>query len=499
MKNILANRLKREFRLFNLSLLGFLALVVLIEIGTVYMLGLMLERTFAAWVPTLVVSTLVLLTIVLIVMLLVSALGSRVRAVAAEGLTDELRELRAANQRARSLQAMASTLRATLSFERVVESALDVCGLAIEELGASSRDMVGAVFLYEADRLKPIFSRSFQPNDHEQWLEGHSGIVARALTQAEPTVTLAPEADPELSRLLTFQDCRTVVCVPLRAGFQIFGAMIIGTAVPIKFTREQLELFTSVADHAVIALQNAKLYQDLRAEKQRMIEADEDARKELARDLHDGPTQSVAAIAMRVNFIRSLIPRDPAQAIVELEKVERLAHQTSHEIRSMLFTLRPLVLETDGLAAAVEAVIGRIEQAYDLPIRLVGGDSCDLLDDYAQSVVFSIVEEALSNARKYSDASEVEIRFWREDDLFVAQVEDDGVGFDIQSVNASYSTRGSLGMVNMQERADRVDGSLRIDSRPGRGTKVTLVVPLEKHGRVSQNGQPAHRWVSWPH
>jgi signal transduction histidine kinase len=275
--------------------------------------------------------------------------------------------------------------------------------------------------------------------------------------------------------------------------------MIIGAGDRVDFEQEHLDLFNSVGDHAVIALQNAKLYQDLKAEKQRIIEADEDARKELARDLHDGPTQSVAAIAMRVNFIRSLISRDPDQAIAELDKVERLARHTSQEIRGMLFTLRPLVLETEGLAAAIETVIERIHQAHQLPIRLIGAEAADLLDEQAQSIVFSIVEEALSNARKYAEASRVEVRLWREDDLFVAQVKDDGVGFDVQSVNSSYSTRGSLGMVNMRERAERVDGSLRVESKPGRGTSVTLVVPLDKHGNPNPQSQSmGHRrqWVA---
>ncbi len=101
----------------------------------------------------------------------------------------------------------------------------------------------------------------------------------------------------------------------------------------------------------------------------------------------------------------------------------------------------------------------------------------------AQGVVFSIVEEALGNARKYSKANLIQVRFWQEDDLFVAMVRDDGVGFDTQDVNQDYSSRGSLGMVNMRERAERIDGSLRLESAPGNGTTVTLVVPLAKHGR----------------
>ncbi len=88
----------------------------------------------------------------------------------------------------------------------------------------------------------------------------------------------------------------------------------------------------------------------------------------------------------------------------------------------------------------------------------------------------------MGNARKCSQATTIEVRLWREEELFVARIQDDGIGFDIQSVNATYSSRSSLGMVNMRERAERIDGSLKVESSPGRGTTITLVVPLDKHG-----------------
>ena len=490
MKDKATKQLGKEFNRLNWLLITLLLLVAGLQAGTLYILSRVMRVSLSAWLPTIIVSNFIIIAVSLIFLLLIGALRSRVLSTSRNLMQEELHELRASNNRARSLQAMATTLRATLSFERVVEAALDVCSLALQEMGVSSRALVGAVFLYESDQLIPVATRSFIPHDLDQRIDGQQGIIALALNQAEPTMTAEPQNDPELNKFLTFQECKTVVCVPLRAGFQIYGAMILGTEKRVGFEQEHLDLFNSVGDHVVIALQNAKLYQDLRAEKQRLIEADEDARKELARDLHDGPTQSVAAIAMRVNFIRSLISRDPQQAIVELDKVESLARNTSQEIRGMLFTLRPLVLETEGLAAAIETVIERIHHGHELPVRLIGAEAADLLDEQAQSIVFSIVEEALGNARKYSEASHVEVRLWREDDLFVAQVKDDGVGFDIQSVNSSYSARGSLGMVNMHERAERVDGSLRVESAPGKGTTVTLVVPLDKH--ANQNPNPIH-------
>src|SRR5512140_3158149 len=111
-------------------------------------------------------------------------------------------------------------------------------------------------------------------------------------------------------------------------------------------------------------MQNARLYSDLEQEKERMLEIQEDARKKLARDLHDGPTQSVAAIAMRVNFARRLMERDAKAAAEELFKIEDLARHTTKEIRHMLFTLRPLILESSGLTAALEAMAEKMHETY---------------------------------------------------------------------------------------------------------------------------------------
>ncbi|MDX1662429.1 MAG: GAF domain-containing sensor histidine kinase [Candidatus Promineifilaceae bacterium] len=476
------SQLTREFRLFHLRVLALLVFLLAVVTAAIVGLSWYLNEPLGEWLSVLLIVTGFIILLGVMLLLMGMSLAMRVHHIASEMLDEELGELRAARVRARSLQTMASTLRATLSPERVVEAALDVCGLALEEMGVPANALIGAVYLYEHEELRPIAARSLLSADFDKPLF-EDGIIGESIQQAESVIISEPAHDRALKELQTFRNARVAVCIPLRISFQRFGVLLLGSEAPIELGYEQLAYFNAVADHVAIALQNAKLYQDLKAEKQRIINADEIARKELARDLHDGPTQSVAAIAMRVNFIRSLVTRDPEQAMEELSKVERLARDTSQDIRGMLFTLRPLVLETEGLAAAVWTVVNRIKEDYDIPVRFKGAETASLLDDHAQSVVFSIVEEALSNARKYSQATEIKVRLWREQGLFVAQVQDNGIGFDMESVNSSYSGRGSLGMVNMRERAERVEGSLRVESTIGMGTTVTLVVPLDKHGR----------------
>jgi signal transduction histidine kinase len=459
--------------------LAFLALVA----AFYYLVGGLFSNLANNWLVALGIAILLFSGVTVLIFSLVVRAREKLTTAVAQKVYEETHEMEAANKRLRSLQELASIMRTTLSFERVVEEALNVCNQALIESGTPKDALVSTVFLFAGDSLRPVQTRSFMGADLDRRVPGKKGLLGRALSEVELSVAHNIERDPELRTFTSFRSCQTAVCIPLRVGFNFFGAMLIGAKVPIQLSHDHQELFTSVADQAVISLQSARLYQELESEKQRLIEANENARKELARDLHDGPTQSIAAIAMRINFIRSLVGRDPEQAMMELQKVEELAKQTSKDIRGMLFTLRPLVLETQGLEAAIEAVINRLREIDGLNIMLHGGDHCDLLDDQAQSVVFSIVEEALGNARKYAQAKLIEVRFWQEDNLFVALIQDDGVGFDTQNVNRDYSSRGSLGMVNMRERAERINGSLRVESAPKKGTQITLVVPLEKHSR----------------
>lgn len=477
--------LARYFRRFALLSWSGRITLLLIQAVIAYFVAQYLMIEPIAWISGLGLSTAIILLLGLVDGYLAQTTQRDVQKKLDQEVGSELVRLQKAKKRAESLQNMSSTLRTSLNYEKVVEAALDVCGLAFEEMGIPARSLIGAVMLYDGGDLVPLAARGFVMRDLGKTVPAESGgIIHESLKEADPVATDNPAQDPVLKYYSAFANSSAAVSVPLRAGFQNYGAMVLGCLDRnITFTDEHLELFNAVADQAVIALENARFYQELEEEKQRIIQAEEEARKELARDLHDGPTQTVSAIVMRINFIRSLLMRDPKQAVQELEKVEELAKGAVRDIRGMLFTLRPLVLETQGLAAAIETVGNRLRENDGINVQVVGGEYGDLLNERAQGVVFYIIDEALGNARKHAQAKHIEVRFWKEKDLFAARIRDDGVGFDVSSVNKNYSSRGSLGMVNMHERATLIDGSLRVDSAEGRGTAITLVVPLNKHGR----------------
>ncbi len=393
----------------------------------------------------------------------------------------KIKTQQAALERGDALQEMTTVMSASRGFEHVLDLALEILEKAMAEWGAKGQ-LLGMVFLFDDDKgMRLAASCNLPRYDWDRGIAGESGIVARCLKEAELAITDSPGNDPELSAFTGIAECRVAAAVPLHVGFENYGAMALGTPALEGFDEGQSGLFSAVGDRAAIALNNSMLYQKLQAEKDRLVAVEEQARHKLSRDLHDGPTQSISAVAMRINFARKALVQDPERMAEELEVIENMARQTMTDIRHMLFTLRPLVLETKGLVPALQSLADKISEADDLNIQVREIDGAAAhLDANQAGVIFYIVEEALGNARKHSEADLVEIRLWTEDDLLVAQVADDGTGFNTQEVLGNYETRGSLGMVNMRERAALIDGTLDVKSEPGRGTTITLLVPLRE-------------------
>lgn len=400
-------------------------------------------------------------------------------------LDEEERRRRMESERLRAIYELTSTLTATLNYKRVLDSALDLAYTALDpnpDPGESSKDerLVSAVFLFKGNELEVGSARRFTNSDLRATLRGNEGILKKVFDEGDAAFTSSVGYDPELGRIIALRTCTSAYCFPLRSGFNIYGAMLFAHPDPSYFTQERRGMLDIIGRQAVIAVQNASLYQNLVEEKERMVEVQEEARKKLARDLHDGPTQSVAAMAMRINLARRMMTKDANAGVDELFKIEELAHRTTKEIRHMLFTLRPLVLESQGLTAALEAMAEKMHETFGQNVIInVDEQVLEDLEMGKQGVIFYIIEEAANNARKHANALHIWVRLRSfEPGIALLEIEDDGLGFDVEAVNKSYDQRGSLGMVNLRERAELVHGLLHIDSAIGKGTRVQVYIPL---------------------
>jgi signal transduction histidine kinase len=151
-----------------------------------------------------------------------------------------------------------------------------------------------------------------------------------------------------------------------------------------------------------------------------------------------------------------------------------------------------LVLETSGLIPALESIAEKMSETYDQKVILEAKE--EVIEDMEvgkQGIIFYIVEEAVNNARKHAEAEHIWVRLVaHSSEVVIVEIQDDGVGFNIGAVDSDYENRGSLGMVNMRERAEMLNGALQIDSEEGKGTRIRVWVPLSETaaGRI-RNGK----------
>jgi signal transduction histidine kinase len=396
---------------------------------------------------------------------------------------EQQKKQRLENDRLRAIYSLTSTLTATLNYQRVLDSVLDLSlSILNQEPNAPPDDrLVCAVLLFsKQDSLEVGSARHLTPADMRVVLRGQKGAIAQSIENNKPVLLKDVRQDPELNRFVTFMSCNEIYCFPLCSGFNAYGVLLFGHPEVLYFTPGRRELVDILGSQAVVAIQNARLYQDVVDERERMIEVQEEARKKLARDLHDGPTQSVSAIAMRVNLAQRMLLKDPKSVGDELSRIEDLARRTTKEIRHMLFTLRPLILESQGLTAALQSMAEKMKETFSQEVHIkVEEKILDSIEMGKQGVIFYIVEEAVNNARKHAQARDIWVNLQSVKlGLALLEVQDDGIGFDVAAMNRSYDQRGSLGMVNLKDRTELVNGVLDIQSVPGKGTRVQVYIPL---------------------
>ncbi|MGQ9668257.1 MAG: histidine kinase [Anaerolineae bacterium] len=399
-------------------------------------------------------------------------------------LTAEVEVLRQTRDRLDAVYAMASTLGATLDYQQVLQALFDLSAIEFRALGKNPAQMVGMALLFEEGRHEPalhvVAGHHITDADKDVRCPAREGVLQRVVSAGEAEVISDLASDPELSAFPSLRHARSAIVVPLRAGFESYGVVLFASPAPAAYSLDECYFLVAFSNQATIALQNAQLFQSLREERDRIITQQEEIRREIARELHDGPTQTIAAITMRLNYARALVKRSPERAVEELAELEDLARRTTKEIRTMLFTLRPVILETQGLVAALRHYAEKIQETEGLLVELEDAGFSAVLPDETAGIVFSILEEAITNARKHAQAHRVVVRLRSDSQTFLAEVEDDGIGFDVVAVEQTYDQRGSLGLINMKERAELVDGTLSIISSPGNGTRVLLAVPLAR-------------------
>jgi signal transduction histidine kinase len=390
---------------------------------------------------------------------------------------DTARLIEEAQHRTRELTAL-------LEVSRVVASSLDlseVLGTILDQLGTIVEHTGSSALILDGNELEFLDQRSIAGH------RTHVGARLRiddapalweAIASGETVIINDVRSDEPMaadyrsivtaggvSEMPPLQVLRSWMGVPLILKDQAIGMLTISHVVPAHFNAADARLARAFADHAAVAIENARLY-----EQAQHLAASEE-RQRLARELHDSVSQALYGIALGARTARTLLDRDPTAAVEPVDYVLSLAEVGLTEMRALIFELRPESLESEGLNAAIRKQVNAVQARHGIVVDFQPSEEPELPLPVKEAV-YRIAQESLHNVVKHSRATEVRVTLASTPAGLTLEVADNGTGFD-----PTGDFPGHLGLRSMRERAEKAGGRLKISSESGAGTRVTATFP----------------------
>lgn len=321
------------------------------------------------------------------------------------------------------------------------------------------------------------------------------GCSCRAVIETRQA--LSTETSPGRCPLLDAEGFHEHIGVPLVAKGRALGVMNLATPEPREFSREELDILGAVGSQIGVAIENARLWEELLRKQElqhqllnSIIGAQEDERKRIARELHDETSQLLTSIVLGLEGLEG------EQCLTEAarERAARLRAVTSRaleEVHHLSLELRPSALDDAGLVPGIARYLREyaLRHGQEVDFRSIGTEGLRLLPA-AETAVFRIVQEALTNVARHARARGVSVLLERRGPNLVTVVEDDGCGFEPDAV-ATAPLKERLGLAGMAERAALVGGRLTLESQPGQGTTIFVTVPLADNVLVRDPNEQA--------
>ncbi len=210
----------------------------------------------------------------------------------------------------------------------------------------------------------------------------------------------------------------------------------------------------------------------------RLITAQEDERKRVARELHDELGQALAGLSFQVNILENSVGADDQNTITQLGQIRALINQTSDRMYDLIMALRPSLLDDLGLVAALDAHADRMLPVSGISFELDASGMKNRLPPDLETALYRIFQEALSNVVRHANASHVYVSLAQDNGLFEGEIVDDGQGFVVKEVQIDGNSSRGLGLLGMQERVTQLGGQVEIKSQIGVGTSIHINIPL---------------------
>lgn len=285
------------------------------------------------------------------------------------------------------------------------------------------------------------------------------------------------------------------IVAPLTVKGSSIGCLNLDTFSEPAFSEADLALLQAMANQAAVAIENARLFaaiaesrEQLRTLSAQIVQAQEEERRRLARELHDEIGQALTAITLDLGMLAQLIPKGDERLQRALEDAQTLSQNALEEVRRLSVELRPAILDDLGLVPALRWTLDRHMERTGVQGRFEVIGLEGRLPGEIETVCYRAVQEALTNVARHASARTIAVRLELERDGRTVHltISDDGVGFDVHQALHRAQTGGSLGLLGLRERVELLGGHLDIRSRPGRGTTVEVRLPVSAQAAVGE-------------
>jgi PAS domain S-box-containing protein len=306
-------------------------------------------------------------------------------------------------------------------------------------------------------------------------------IISSYFSQEKSTFIPDSRHIPEWSPPMELASFHCWLGIPLESMGKSLGMVVIADVRPNSYTQPQIRLAEAVIKQAVVALQNAWLFEQVRSGRERLqllsrhlVDVQENERKYIARELHDETSQSLTSLKMGLQVIEQKAAEHP-QLMEQVVNLKELADETLASLHHLAVNLRPASLDHLGLVNALTGLIDSIRQRSGMTahFKTMGTVPDAALNDEIESSMYRIVQESLTNVLRHAHANYVDVILEWQTEKVIIIIEDDGVGIDMQKARET----GHLGMIGMQERAEMLGGKLLVESTPQAGTTLVVEIP----------------------
>jgi PAS domain S-box-containing protein len=286
----------------------------------------------------------------------------------------------------------------------------------------------------------------------------------------------------------------SLLSVPLVVGNESIGALSIGMEKPGPFVPEYVDIAEEIAESLAIGIQQSRLMEQMNVSRsrlrrltQQLISTQEEARRRLARALHDEAGQALIALRISLGLIQEDVPAEFEQLRQRLDDAIALTTATMSRIRSLAHDLRPPTLDAAGLRPALQGFCDEFSKHTRLHITYTSPEILPELSDAANICLYRFLQETLTNVAKHAEANRVDVVLCYDHNKVSLAVADDGHGFDEQARLSAPGWSMGIGLLGMQERLESLGGQLKIESQIGQGTCLTACLPVR--GKSSEENR----------